>query len=150
MVVETQPVGFVDVIEDEGGADDDQPDNGTVNSIAATVDTGENDANNDFVEERLGSLSGTVSEDLDNDSLLDDADDAPIGNVTLELFTDPDGDGDPSDGVSVGTTTTDPATGDYIFTDLQPGDYVVVETQPVGFVDAVSYTHLTLPTIYSV
>ena len=66
-VVETQPAGLFNVSEDEGGIDDDQPDDGELNSIAATVNPGENDANNDFVEVQLGSLSGNVSEDTTGD-----------------------------------------------------------------------------------
>jgi len=118
---------LVDVVEDEGGVDNDKPDNGTVNSIAGTVDSGENDANNDFVEEPLGSWSGNVSEDTTGNGNGD----TPILNVTIELFTDPNGDGDPSDGTSVGTTTTD-TNGDYSFSNLVPGDYVAVETQPAN------------------
>ena len=62
-VVETQPAGLFNVSEDEGGIDDDQPDNNTINSIAATVNPGENDANNDFVEVELRFTSGNVSQD---------------------------------------------------------------------------------------
>jgi len=85
VAVETQPAGFIDVVEDEGGVDNDKPNNGTINSIAGTVDANENDANNDFVEERLGSWSGNVSLDTDDDSVIDDPDDSPIPNVTIEL-----------------------------------------------------------------
>jgi len=78
----------------------------------------------------LGNVSGNVSEDTDNDGLGEE----PIQGVVLELFTDPNGDGDPGDGVSLGTTTTNLA-GDYLFTDVPFGDFVVVETQPLGFAD---------------
>ena len=80
----------------------------------------------------LGNVSGNVSEDTTGDG----AGDTPLPGVDLELFTDPNGDGDPSDGVSVGTATTD-ANGDYVFEDVPLGDYVVVETQPTG-VDSIS------------
>ena len=46
-------------------------DDGVVNSIAATVNPGENDAGNDFVEVELGSLSGNVSQDTTGDGLGD-------------------------------------------------------------------------------
>ena len=128
VAVETQPAGLDNVKENEGGLDNDKPDNNTVNSIAGTVDAGETDVNNDFVEEeQLGSWSGNVSKDINND----DTGDVNLENVGIELFTDPNGDGNPVDGVSVGTTTTDP-NGNYSFTDLQPGDYVAIETQPAG------------------
>lgn len=126
IAVETQPAGLDDVKENEGGADDDKPNNNTINSIAGTVDAGETDVNNDFVEEEpLGAWSGNVSKD-NND---DDVGDENLQSVEIQLFTDPNGDGDPSDGTLVGTTTTD-TDGNYSFINLQPGDYVAVETQP--------------------
>ena len=130
IAVETQPAGLDDVSENEGGADNDKPDNGILNSIAGTVDAGENDANNDFVEEQLGSWNGNVSEDINNDGIGDN----PISGVTIRLFTDPNGDGNPSDGVLVGTTTTD-TNGNYSFTELVSGDYVAMETQPSNYLD---------------
>jgi len=50
-VVETQPDGLLDVVENEGGDDNDKGDDGVTNSIAAQVDAGETDSGNDFVEE---------------------------------------------------------------------------------------------------
>ena len=125
-VVETQPAGLFNVSEDEGGIDDDQPDDGVVNSIAATVNPGENDAGNDFVEVELGSLSGNVSQDTTGDGLGD----TPIPEVTLSLL---DGAGNPvTDGNGDPVTTTTDTAGNYQFTNLTPGDYTVVETQPDG------------------
>ena len=125
-VVETQPAGLFNVSEDEGGIDDDQPDDGVVNSIAATVNPGENDAGNDFVEVELGSLSGNVSQDTTGDGLGD----TPIPEVTLSLL---DGAGNPvTDGNGDPVTTTTDTAGNYQFTNLTPGDYTVVETQPAG------------------
>jgi len=83
-----------------------------------------------IIDLRLGNITGNVSEDTNNDG----AGDVPLSGVTLELFTDPNGDGDPSDGVSLGTTTTN-GSGDYAFNDVPFGDYVVVESQPLGFAD---------------
>ena len=125
-VVETQPAGLFNVSEDEGGIDDDQPDNNTINSIAATVNPGENDAGNDFVEVEPGSLSGNVSQDTTGDG----AGDTPIPEVTLSLL---DGAGNPvTDGNGDPVTTTTDTAGNYQFTNLTPGDYTVVETQPAG------------------
>ncbi|SFV69950.1 hypothetical protein MNB_SV-3-619 [hydrothermal vent metagenome] len=130
VAVETQPDGLDDVSEHEGGADND--DNGNAannNQISGTVDAGENDANNDFVEEEPGSWSGNVSKDTNND----DAGDENLSNVEIKLYQDTDGDGAP-DGDAVATTTTDD-NGNYIFENLTPGDYVAVETQPDGLDD---------------
>jgi len=132
VAVETQPAGLLDVVENEGGVDNDKPNNNILNAIAGTVDAGENDANNDFVEEEPGSWSGNVSKDTNND----DNGEVNLENVTITLYTDPNGDGDPSDGVIVASTLTD-VNGNYSFTNLNAGDYVAVETQPAGLLDVV-------------
>ena len=74
----------------------------------------------------LGSWSGNVSKDNDHDDIGDEN----LSGVTIELFADTNGDGQP-DGAAIATTTTD-ASGNYSFTNLTPGDYVAVETQPAG------------------
>jgi len=76
---------------------------------------------------KTGNWSGNISKDNDNDNIGD----INLLGVAVELFTDPNGDGDPSDGTSVDITLTD-ADGNYRFTGLVPGDYVALETQPVG------------------
>ncbi|MEY2857957.1 MAG: hypothetical protein RLZZ74_2269, partial [Cyanobacteriota bacterium] len=126
-VVETQPTGFGNVSEQEGGADDDQPNDNILNSIKANVAPGENDKGNDFVEVKLGSLSGSVAQDTDRNGLGDTS----VEGVTLSLL---DASGNPvKDGAGSPVTTTTDADGNYIFKDLTPGDYTVVETQPTGF-----------------
>jgi len=122
VAVETQPSGYLDVTENDGGADNDALGNTPVNEISGTIDPGETDEHNDFVEEKPGSLCGSVTEDLDND----DAGDQPISGVTLSLYD--------TNGVAAGTTTTD-ASGNYCFSNLVPGDYTVKETQPNGYFD---------------
>ncbi len=121
-VVETQPAGLLDVTENEGGDDNDKPDDGVTNSIAAVVDAGETDTGNDFVEEEPGSLCGNVAKDTDND----DAGDVNLEGVTLTLKD--------ASGTAVGTTETN-ASGDYCFSGLSPAEYTVVETQPAGLLD---------------
>ncbi|MGB3916959.1 MAG: SdrD B-like domain-containing protein, partial [Thiothrix litoralis] len=81
---------------------------------------------NDFLDYRLGSIAGQVRDDVNYNGVLTDADKG-IAGITVTLFTDPNGDGDPADGVSVTTATTDSA-GNYLFSNLKPGNYVVVET----------------------
>ena len=57
---------------------------------------------------------------------------AGISNVTVALFTDPNGDGNPSDGVRYAVTTTG-SNGAYLFLNVPPGNYVVVETNLAGW-----------------
>ncbi|QTR50171.1 SdrD B-like domain-containing protein [Candidatus Thiothrix anitrata] len=73
---------------------------------------------NDFLDYRVGSIAGQVRNDSDYDGSFADAD-AGIAGVTITLFTDPDGNGDPADGVNVGTATTNSA-GSYVFNAVKP------------------------------
>lgn len=57
---------------------------------------------------------------------LEDPNDPGVPGIRVELWTDPDGNGDPSDGVKISMTVTD-ADGKYIFTSVPPGDYVIIE-----------------------
>ena len=84
-----------------------------------------------------------LAEPLTADTNNDGSGDAALAGVTVQLFTDPNGDGDPSDGSPVATTTTG-TDGSYNFAGVTPGDYVVVETQPAGF-DTVTDGDSTLP-----
>jgi protocatechuate 3,4-dioxygenase beta subunit len=84
------------------------------NTIPVTVEPGEDDMDNNFVDEELGTISGNVSEDTDNDDVAD----TPIADVTITLLDE--------NGEEVATTTTD-EDGNYEFTGVEPGDYTVVE-----------------------
>ena len=102
-----------------------------VNTI--TVDpheTGSKDANASTPVEQLGSWRGNVSKDTNGNGIGDEN----LVGVTIKLYTDPNGDGNPSDGVLVGTTTTN-SRGNYSFIKLIPGNYVVNETQPAGLLN---------------
>lgn len=78
-------------------------------------------------------IEGTVrNDDEDKDDTLD-GDEPGIGGVIVTLWTDPDMDGDPSDGYPVATTVTD-ENGDYDFPMGPAGSYVIVETDPSGAV----------------
>ena len=105
---------YVDVFDgDESPEDvDDAVDGLNDDSIEVTLEPGEDDEDNNFVEEQLGTISGTVLEDTDND----DVGDAPIEGVEVTL-TD-------VDSGETYTTTTD-ENGNYEFTDLEPGEYTV-------------------------
>ena len=62
-----------------------------------------------------------------------------LANVTLSLHGDPDGDGDPSDGAELATTTTD-LYGQYLFPQLGTGNYVVQLTDHNGVLVGLSLT----------
>ena len=129
IAVQTQPDGFNDVSENEGGFDDDVLTNPADNNqIAGFVGPGETDVNNDFVEESIsGAITGNVSVDTG----------VNLSGVTLTLYEDTDGDGVLSaaeiDAQTSPTTTTTDGSGNYSFEDVAPGDYIVVETQPSTF-----------------
>jgi protocatechuate 3,4-dioxygenase beta subunit len=96
--------------------------------------TDSNRVEQDFLDSQnpdLPSISGQVREDADGDGELGDPDDG-LSGVTIELWSDPDGDPRTDDGVLVATTTTD-ADGNYSFPDVGPGNYTVRETNPDGY-----------------
>ena len=70
----------------------------------------------------LGSISGSVYEDTNNDN----APDVPIGGVLITLTN--------SSGAVIATTLTD-TSGFYVFIDLPAGQYIVKETTPKGYLD---------------
>ena len=86
----------------------------------------------DVLVTEAGAITGHVWHD-ENKNATNDVGEAGIAGVSVRLYTDPNGDGDPSDGVLVAVTTTSGADGTYEFPNLPPGNYVVVETDPPGF-----------------
>lgn len=129
VVVEKDLFGYISVNDVQGAPAD--------NLVAVAVTQLVTYTGKDFLDqvidpELLGSISGQVRLDEDQDGNLADPDPG-ISGVTVQLWTDPNGDGDPSDGEMVLTTTTD-GSGNYNFTDLPPGKYVVVEIDPAGHV----------------
>jgi hypothetical protein len=105
---------------------------GSDTGCGCTVADTSSNATVDFGFRPTGSWSGNVSKDTDNDDIGNEM----LAGVTLALYTDPNGDGDPSDGKKIGSIETD-SKGFYVFKDLLIGDYVVVETQPDGLIDVV-------------
>ncbi|MGJ8726607.1 MAG: SdrD B-like domain-containing protein [Roseibacillus sp.] len=141
VVKETQPNGFLTVTDLDSSADtgatvDQTNTSNSDNLIPVTVDAGETDSGNDFVEELPAAIAGTIFEDTDGD----ENGDVVISVVTLTLCTDLNGDGDsddagegPADNPNLAGTqdyTITTTNGTYAFTGLTPGSYVVKETQP--------------------
>ncbi len=91
-------------------------------------------ANTPIANLPTASISGTVWDDADGDNVID-APESKLGNVRVELWTDPNNDGDPSDGTRVATALTS-STGAYSFPAVAAGNYVVVvatDTLPVSY-----------------
>ncbi|MBX7207515.1 MAG: putative Ig domain-containing protein [Verrucomicrobiaceae bacterium] len=124
-VGEAQPAGYQSISDLDGGNLDQIGD-----VVLVNVTSGGTSSGNDFVEEQLGTISGSVLADTDNDN----AGDAPLSGVVVALFSDPNGDGNPNDGVQIGGTVLTNASGAYTFGGVQPGSYVVVETPPAGYI----------------
>ena len=123
VVVQTQPSDFTSIADNDASADGDSFDTDTTvdDRIAVTIMPGEiEDDSNNFVEQRLGSISGWVNLDTDGDYYGDSG----LPGVTLTLLD--------ASGNSVATTTTN-TNGSYFFNNLPAGDYTVVETQPAGY-----------------
>jgi hypothetical protein len=70
----------------------------------------------------LVTIGDTVFEDRDGDGAFVSGE--GLENVTVELYTDPNGDGDTADGALIASVTTD-ANGNYNFAGLPDGNYVV-------------------------
>ncbi|NNM27942.1 MAG: hypothetical protein HKO57_00345, partial [Akkermansiaceae bacterium] len=104
---------------------------GTDNIIGTWINNKSN-KNRDFLDTNVEvvTISGQVRHDADADGDLQD-DDPGLAGVVVRLHTDPNGDGDPEDGVSIGSTATD-LDGNYAFSTLIPGLYVVEELDPNG------------------
>lgn len=133
VVIEFDPDGVTSITDadapsagDSGGAD---------GANAVTVDTsgGGNDTDNDFLDD--GASLNTISGAVINDANANGVDDGESGlsGVTVALYSDPNGDGDPSDGELITTDTTD-VSGNYSFTSIPNGSYVIVETDSDGYI----------------
>lgn len=71
---------------------------------------------------------GNVWWDVDGDA-TEDAGESGLADFTVQLYSDPNGDGNPADG-TLQTTTTSDANGNYSFSGLAAGSYVIVVTAP--------------------
>ena len=134
-IVEEDPDGFGPVGDTDG-----ENDNTIGEETPVTVVAGEDSPGNDFVDEELGTIAGTVTSDSDGDGFGDD----PLPGVIVELFADENLDGIADDPANPIATAVTDSNGDFIFEDVTPGDYVIVEDQPTGF-DSVSDGDATDP-----
>jgi protocatechuate 3,4-dioxygenase beta subunit len=131
----TPPAGTV-----PSGSESDDPTAVLVDSVTTQVTVGSTDVNdnNDFLNYTPIDISGSVQDE--HDGLLTTTDNnQPINGVTVALYTDPNQDGDVSDGEIVATTTTD-ENGNYLFEDQKPGSYIIMETDPVEMVSIAEIT----------
>ena len=111
-VIQTNLATYDDVKDIDGG----NPNNITVGLIG-----GEDKMGNDFVDERLGTISGSVNEE--NGKAISSV------QITLKNAND----------IAVATTETD-AAGDYIFIEVAPGNYTVMEeNDPLFPIDVSDY-----------
>lgn len=126
VVVETDPLGYKSIADTQGGND---------NRIAVVLSSFTASTGHDFLDDFIdpadyGNITGQVRDDVDADGDLGDSD-SGIPGVTVELYSDPNGDGDLADGVLFASTLTN-GSGSYGFNLVPPGSYVVVETDPAG------------------
>lgn len=123
VVIPTPPTGYTPSYDENGI--------GTPNTTQVVLGSGVQHLTADFgYQPARANLSGQVRYDADSDGNPLDSDVGAVG-VRIQLWTDPNGDGNPSDGVQVGETFTD-GSGNYIFTNVPTGNYVVVEINPPG------------------
>lgn len=125
VVVETNPAGYA-------STNDVLPPNNDSVAVAMpsfSAVTGRNFL--DSMTPHVGSISGQVRNDTHGDGNLS-ATYAGLAGAAISLYTDPNGDGNPGDGMVYASLTTD-ASGGYRFANLPMGGYVVVQAgRPVA------------------
>ncbi len=125
---EAQPTAYGDGGELVGTVNGSTVGNATDDQIADIVlGPNETGIDYDFIE-TLGSLGGTVYDDVDGNGTLGGSD-TGIGGTTVTLT------GTDANGAAVSATTVTAADGTYTFTGLVGGTYAVTETQPAGYLD---------------
>ena len=125
--------GYNRTLADQGADDakDCDADLATGRTGNVTLTSGQSNLTLDAGYYQPAAISGFVLKDINNDNVGDSG----IEGVTVTLYTDPNNDGNPADGVPYGAAATTSTDGSYSFTNLPPGRYVVVETQPSGYLD---------------
>ena len=114
IIVETNLPGYIDIYDIFGNPLD--------NIITTTLIGGQNETDQDFVDRHVGSITGSVKEDLDNN----DSGDTALPGVTVTLLD--------SLGNNIATTVTD-FSGLFTFVNVPAGSYTVVETNLLGYTD---------------
>lgn len=118
-VEEVDPVGYNSVSD---------TDNGDANNTSVSLDPGEVLTGIDFVDEQLGSISGTVYEDTDGNGT---GDVVITSGVVIHLL---DENGNPVlDDMGDPITATTAVDGTYTFNDLPTGNYQVEEEDPAEY-----------------
>ena len=135
VVVETTPANYSNISDydhsttppDTDGNDSAQ---GTDDDIPVKMVPGETDADNDFVDGTPGSICGSVKDDTG----------LPIANVQVKLYQDVNNNDslDVAD-IQIAVVSSDPATGNYCFTNTLPGEYVIAEIQPANYYNVADY-----------
>ncbi|MDX1407651.1 MAG: hypothetical protein R3330_05940, partial [Saprospiraceae bacterium] len=123
-IVEMHPANYSSIsdYDDTPDPDGDDSSEGPDNDIPVTVDPGEADDDNNFMNGRPGSICGAVTDDLGN----------PLDAVVILLYADVDSNGI-ADGPPVAITSTEASAGAYCFDSLVPMAYVVIEQQPLDY-----------------
>ncbi len=150
------PIPDVDSVPDTTNSDPqpanpgDPTDNVTNNAAGPGGIADEDDHDIAGIDAPAFSIGNQVWFDVNNNGIVD-ADETPLPNVWMELFSDNDGNGLPDDisgdGIintsdAVATTGTD-ALGHYLFANLEPGEYIVGIPPMEWDVDAPLYGYLS-------
>ena len=117
VIQETDPVGYLST---------------TSNAISVTISSTQNYSEAHFGDALPITLWGVVFEDLDADG-EQGLNEPGLPDVRLDLYADPDGDGQPAPSQAPLRTTYTSADGLYFFRQLLPGPYVLQETDPERF-----------------
>lgn len=119
------PTGAVPTVDEDGGTDQTTSVTITNGDEHMTADFGYNYTSPTDTNSPAMAATGALGYQIWNDADVDgvqDSGESGIANVTVMLFSDPDGNGVYD--TAAGTTTTD-ANGNYIFDGIAPGAYVV-------------------------
>ncbi|MGB0384737.1 MAG: SdrD B-like domain-containing protein [Ardenticatenaceae bacterium] len=122
------PSGYTSSPQDEGSDDtldsDADPNSGRTDEICLESNEDNTTVDAGFVPpSEPASLGNKVWEDLDEDGILDSGEPG-VANVTVNLWTDDDNDGNPDTQIATDTTNN---TGFYRFNDLDPALTYIVE-----------------------
>jgi large repetitive protein len=124
-VREVQPAGYIDAKDTPGTNGSALATSGN-DAFTVTLAAGQQSTENNFGEQRVGSISGKVYVDANNDGTVATTGEPAIAGAIVKLFN--------AAGVEVASTTT-AADGTYTFNNVTPGSYTVREVQPTTYTD---------------